>query len=723
MSSLFRPIPRDRQPVAWHMRLPSLSLLWIAAMPGLAVAQQLEAESPELPTLSVSGQGGKQVHTTPSQDFLIPVTRSATRTDTPVRDVPQSVTVVPDQVMKDLAATRVDTALRYGGGFDVGNTFGGLSLDNYVVRGFATSEYYRNGFAAGARGYQPMPDASTIQNVDLLRGPAALVFGRGDPGGTFNIETKQPLDQSAVSVNSIFGGYALARGSVDATGALNADHTLLYRLNVAGERSGSFRNTVHSNRQVVSPVLSWRASPNTTVTLETQLMQADATFDRGVVPINNQLGPVPISTFLGEPDDKLIRNKSAVIQLRVDHQFNQNWSLRGGVQVMDGALTGFATEGASLPANSVLMSRSRRYRDYHWNDLIAQTYATGHLATGRVRHTLLLGAEFERYTERELFMSSNAKQFPDLINVLNPVYTGLTPPLGITNDTQELSYSGALVAQDQMDLTRRLKFLLGLRLNYFNQQIVLQNRNTTTSQSDLVPTPRAGLVYEVSNAASVYASVAQSFKPNSGVSASGTAFAPEQGTAYEVGTKLDLIDNRLSIQAALFTIDKSNVLTVDPTNANFNIAAGEARSRGFDVAIAGSPAPGWQVIGGYAFTDAMVTKDAQLAYGTPLINVPRHTLSLLNVYEVQTGPLKGLGVGAGVIYRSNRAATSNDGGIILPSYVTLDALAYYKLTQHVQLAVNATNLTDATYYANSLGALRIMPGSPRTVFGNITFNF
>ncbi len=690
-----------------------------AQMQDLPSAAAGAAPMIELPGLEVIGQAVRERGDGPVEGYRATRTGSATRTDTPIRELPQSVSVVPRQALEDLSAVRVDAALDYAGGVTRQNNFGGQTLFEYAVRGFTTGEFYRNGFPVN-RGYQSTPDAATIERVEVLRGPAALLYGRGDPGGTFNIVTKQPLPFASYGLSGLFDQRGSLRGTLDATGPVGP---FGYRLNGGAENRRSFREFVETDRFFLAPVLTWQATPDTTITLEGDFIRNIQIFDRGVVAVGNRLGVIPRGRFLGEPGDGRIRNENATLQLRMEHKLNNDWTLRLGGQYLGGTLEGYSTEASRLLADNRTLLRERRFRDYAWDDFVVQASLVGRFATGPLQHTLLLGAEYENYRNREVLLRSNPNTAPFAIDIYNPVYGRTPPPLTRRTDTLEQTRTYAAFLQDQVAITPRLKAVAGLRVEQFEQDFIQRTTGVATPQSQTAVTPRVGLIYDLTDTLSAYASYARSFRPNRGGDVLGRAFSPEEGEAWEVGLKLDLLEERLSVTAALFQIDKKNVLTTDPRNAGFSITAGEARSRGFDVALAGNITPGWRVIGGYAYVDAEVTRDNTLAAGTPLLNIPRHSVSLLNVYEFQEGPLAGLGLGGGILHASARSGDNANRDFRLPGYTTVDALAYYQVTRNIRLNLNVINLFDKEYYDRSVSSVWISPGTPRTVLGSVAFRF
>jgi iron complex outermembrane receptor protein len=659
----------------------------------------------------------------PVEGYRATRSASATRTDTAIHETPQSISVVPRQVVEDISATRLEDALDYAGGVERGNNFGGQGLTEFLVRGFSTQEFYRNGFAVN-RGYPNMPDASTIERLEVLRGPASMLYGRGDPGGTFNIVSKQPQADRKTILGSQFNTQGLRRGTLDTTGALDENAEFTYRLNLVAEGSDSFRDHVESERYNVAPVLRWQLSDRTAVILEGDYLHNRHPMDRGVTRYATQAGQLPRDRFLGEEDAGKLRNENATTQLRLEHQLNDDWAIRGGVQYLDGSLDGGAVENNGLAADGRTIGRNYSERTLEWDDIAFQTNVEGHFKTAGFAHTLLAGVEYDdfNYTSFIRRSSGSVSAFP--LDLYAPVYGQPLPALTrtTTHDDENLK-SYALYLQDQVELTDRLKAQVGARLERFEQQYTnYLSASGSWEQAHNAVSPRFGLVYDLTDSLAVYANMARSFKPNRGADRSSQAFDPEKGIAYETGIKYDVPEHDLSITAALFHITKENVLTSDPLDSNYQIAAGEVRSRGFDLSLAGNITPQWRVIGGYAYVDAEVTKSttSTMPTGSRLANVPKHSVNLLNTYEFDSGLLSGLGVGVGLKYVGDRKGSTSSTAFDMSSYTVVDLLAYYPLTDRIRLNFNLDNVFNEEYDERAWGSIWAYPGAPRTLQAGVS---
>ncbi|MBT9236733.1 TonB-dependent siderophore receptor [Pseudomonas sp. MG-2] len=707
------------------MRRTFVSLCVLHAVSPLAFAEPEPLGEPaqiELQALNITSSADSEGADGPVEGYKASRSASATRTDTALHETPQSVSVVPKDVLQDTGATRLQDGLDYAGGVGRANNFGGQGLTTFTVRGFTTGEFYRNGFPIN-RGYPNAPDANTVERLEVIRGPASSLYGRGDPGGTFNVVSKQPLPESKVTLGSQFDDQGMHRATLDATGPLNQDGSLAYRLNLLGEGGESFRDDVESERYDVAPVLSWQVNDSTKIVFEGDFMRNNHPLDRGLTRYPTQTGSASRDTYIWEKgSDNLLHNDNNMAQVRFEHLLNDNWTLGGGFQYLDGSLKGNAVEATSAPADGRTLQRNFNYRKLEWTDRDWQLNLTGHFDTGGFSHTLLTGVEYENYHYSSIIRRSTA---PYTIDIYNPVLGQPRPELAAvptTWDSEKLE-TWAYFIQDQVALTERLKALAGVRFERFEHDYDDKRPvNRDFSKGENGVTPRFGLIYDLTDTVAVYANTARSFKPNSGASLQGSGFDPEKGKSYELGVKWEAPDRQLSVDAAIYHIVKENVLTRDPADPNYNLAAGEVRSRGLDINIAGNLTPEWRVIGGYAYVDAEVTKDNRLPTGTRLANIPRNSFSLLNTYEFQDGLAKGLGLGVGVKYVDDRNGQTEAVTYNMDQYTVVDLLAFYKVNDNIRLNLDLKNLFNKEYDEGAFN-LYAYPGAPRTVQAGVSYTF
>ncbi|GAB4061746.1 TonB-dependent siderophore receptor [Uliginosibacterium sediminicola] len=682
--------------------------LSILGAPSLAQAEE------ELAPVVVRGKRS-------NADYRTDTSGSATRTDTPDAETPQSVRQVPRQLIEDAGAKRVEQAMDYVSGVTRQNSFGGL-WDNYAIRGLAGNEntglgFLVNGFA-GNRGFNAPRDTANVERIEVLKGPISALYGSAEPGGSLNIVTKKPSFKSSNVLGFSLDNYGSTRGTLDSTGALSED--LAYRFNMAAEERDSQRDYNHSRRQLFAPALTWKAGDFTTVNYESEFLRQQAPLDRGIVAVNGRLDAMSDKTFLGEPGDGDVTVDNQTHQLSVEHEFSERWTAYLGVSYKHGTLQGYSTEASALQADQQTLRRQRRYRDYLSDDTTLQGQLIGKFDTGRIAHTLLLG--FERYQfelDQTMLRINPSNGAPYAVNIYSPAYGQAQPTPLANTSTLEQQTGNAINVQDQLSLTPSWKLLIGARADQFLQRIENRRNGSLTRQAHDAVTPRIGVVKLLSDQFSLYANASQSFRPNAGTDVGGNSFAPEKGKSFETGLKFASADQRLSATTALFDIRKRNVLTADPLNSGFSMATGEVRSRGLEFDAAGRIGEAWRLSASYTYLDAEVLRDNSLARGTRLLNVPRNTASLLAVHEQAAGAEGKLGLGGGVVWVGRRAGDAT-ASFDLPSYSTTRALSYWQINKRYRLSLDVDNLFDERYYSASYSSVWITPGSRRTVTLGLT---
>ncbi|MBM9488706.1 TonB-dependent siderophore receptor [Pseudomonas sp. ICBG1301] len=674
-----------------------------------------EDNTVELDAISVTTDAYESA-TGPVEGYRATRSASATKTDTAIRDIPQSISVIPATVLKDLGSHNVERALEYAGGVSKQNNFGGLTLYEYSVRGFTTSEFYQDGFSAN-RGYPSTPDTANIERIEVLKGPAASLYGRGDPGGTVNIVTKKPQPDAFTTLQTSAGSWDRYRTAIDVNTPLDSEGNLLSRVNLAVEDNHSFRDHVDAKRVFVAPSFSFQLTPDTHLLVESEFVRHSSTFDRGIVANTG----MSRSTFLGEPNDGNIRNHNNRIQAAIEHSLDDTWQLRLASHYKQGSLWGDASESRALNADGHTVNRRYRERSTGWHDSITQLELRGRFDIGSWQHELLIGTEYEDYRKKERVTAIAGS--PYAIDVFHPVY-GQPKPNGTRSgtDVYEQVKSQALNLQDQIVFTDRLRGMLGARLEHVEQSTEDFTRNHAKSrQTHYTLTQRAGLLYQLTPQVGLFANASTSFKPNNGLDAGGKSFKPEEGVGYEVGIKSELFDDRLSTTLAAFHIDKENVLALDPAT-DTQRAMGKARSRGFDLQASGQVSDAVRVIGAFAYIDAEVTQgDKAIPTGSRILGVAKRSASLLGVYEFQDGALRGSDLGAAFTYVGDRSGEAGS-HFELPAYHTVDLLAHYKASEQVTVGLNLNNLFDEKYYERSYSTYWVTPGEPRNLTLSLTLN-
>jgi iron complex outermembrane receptor protein len=661
--------------------------------------------------------------------YRAPTAITGTRTDTPLRDIPQSIQVVPQQVLDDQQAVRLQDAVRNVGGAVQGNTFGSGG-DAFILRGFSQFTLLRNGFRDNSEN-RSVRETANLESVEVLKGPASVLYGTLEPGGVINLSTKQPLSEPFYAAEVQVGNFNFIRPTIDFSGPLNPDRSLLYRLNVAYENGDYFRDYDQGiERFFISPVVTWRISEQTDVTLEFEYLEDKRPFDRGLIAVGTEIADIPFDRILGEPDD-FSEREQFVASYRLEHRFSENWTLRNAFQFLaNDAAYVFIDTDEGLEEDTGELTRALADQEYTDRNYSLQTNLIGKVATGPIQHTLLFGIDLSRGTQD----LDNRRQFDDIPtqNIFNPVYGFVKPnrdQLPIRADIGTTTEILGLYVQDQIALTDNLKVLLGGRFDVVNINNTFRRSNSGVvafesedEQQEEAFTPRVGIVFQPIEALSFYGSYSESFTPNSATAADGTLLEPERGKQYEVGVKGDLFDGRLSATLAAFDITKSNVATTDPDNPDFSIPIGEQRSRGIELNVAGEIRQGWNIMASYAYIDAEISEDNDGQEGNRLFNAPENTFSLWTTYEIQSGNWQGLGFGLGLFFVGKRQGDLAN-SFEVPSYLRTDLGVFYR-RNNWRAALNIKNLFDIDYVESTGNdRSRITPGQPFTVIGSVSVEF
>ncbi|HEX8602831.1 MAG TPA: TonB-dependent siderophore receptor [Pseudoduganella sp.] len=638
--------------------------------------------------------------------------RGATRTDTPLAEVPQSVRVIGPQQIADLGATRMADTVDFVSGISRLNDFGG-TWDNFAIRGFGSTDmgYLVNGFP-GSRGYNPPRDTATVERFEFLKGPAGAVYGSSEPGGTINIVTKKPQFDSANVAEASIGSSGLRRATLDSTGALG--DSVAYRLNLMTEEGNTRSALLHNKRNLVAPALTWVIGSGTTLNVEAELLRTDTPLDRGVINVRGVLGTLPRDRVLNEPGDANMRLDSDTYQATLEHRLSDDWRLRIGASYKESDFHGEYTEATALAADNRTLNRQATWRTLPSRDAALQAELEGRFATGGIGHTLLVGAEASRlWMNMEILRSANTP-----IDIYTPVYGTAVPPLAtLTTSSDERQRVKAVFAQDQVSLSDRWKLLAGLRWDDYSQSLENRVARTFIARQQSAVTPRAGITFLPNAWSSLYVSAGKSFRGNNGTDIAGRAFDPQRSTAYEAGWKLQTPDGRLGATLALYDITKTNVLTASDV-PGYSVAAGEIRSSGVEADINGQVDRRWRVMGNFAWDDARVTQDRTLAAGTRLANVPEYSAGLLAIREDRLPGGSRYGIGAGVNYVGERSGNNAD-TYALPAYTTFKLVSYWQVNRKTRLSVDVHNLANRMFYTSSWGNLYVTPGAERSLVARL----
>ncbi|WP_456756258.1 TonB-dependent siderophore receptor [Bradyrhizobium sp. USDA 4461] len=648
-------------------------------------------------------------------------------------DTAQTVNVVPEQVLKDQLPRNLDDALANVSGVTQGNTLAGTQ-DAVMRRGFGDNRdgsIMRNGMPL----VQGRSLNAAVESVEVLKGPASLLYGIMDPGGIVNTISKRPELYQHGSVTLLGSTYANnkngADGTVDITGPIG-DGGLAYRFIGYGVSEDYWRNFGRHREMLVAPSLAWYGD-NTTVQLNYEHREFITPFDRGTAFVNNAPLAIPATRRLDEPFNNMW-GTSDLMQASVEHRLNQDWKLFAAYSYNSESFSANQLRITGINARTGVETRSN---DGTQGSLSNASYGTSYLQgnvwLGGFRHEVLFGGDGQY---RTIYRDNLIRQATPSFNFYNPVYGLISPGTTVSaSDSAQTDKLGqwSLFFQDTLHLTERFALVGGVRYMDYDQ-IAGRGRpfitNTNVSADKVLPL--GGAILKLTDEVSLYASFTQSLKPTSTIApltggvVIGSNIAPEQGTQWETGVKFD-VNKRISGTLALYDIDKKNVL-VSQLNASTGIVeyrtAGKVRSRGVELDVTGRLTDSWSMIGSYAYTDARVTDDPTLA-GNALQNVALNTASLYLVYDFGTTLPGRLRLGGGARYVGDRPGDAAN-SFVLPAYTVADAFATYETKVQsfpVMYQFNVKNLFDTVYYPSAVSNLAVAMGDARRFSLSATVKF
>ncbi len=654
-------------------------------------------------------------------------TSTATRTDTPLVDVPQSITVVTRRQVLDQSAQNIADVVRYVPGVVMAQGEG--NRETPVFRGNAsTSDFFVNGMRDDVQYYR---DLYNIERIEVLKGPNAMIFGRGGVGGVINRVTRQANWDEVREMSLQVGSFANRRATVDLGTGFNEN--ISGRITALLEDSGSYRDGVSLQRDGINPTLSLRTGKNTLVTLGYEYFRDERVADRGIASQNGKPFPTDESTFFGNPKLSPTDTELNTTTVGIEHRFTPNLTLRN--RTLYGSYdkfyqnvfaSGAVSATGTVPIQAYFAATDRQ-------NLFNQTDLIYKLSTGIFQHTLLAGAEFGRQRTANLRLTGqfadgpDADANPDTTFIASASDPNISEPLvgwvvgANDGNNSSVTKIAAVYAQDQIRITEQFEAVVGVRFDQFNvdftnrrTDVAPENREINTKDS--LVSPRVGLIYKPLEVASLYASYSLSYLPRSGeqlasLSPTNKAFDPEEYKNYEVGAKWDLRPD-LSVTIAVYQLDRSNVI-LPPINAGDASTLGDgARTQGIELGVSGNITKAWSMAGGYAYQDSKLTATtgATARDGSRTANVPYNTFSLWNRYDFTPS----WGAGVGVFTRSSMYTTTSN-AVKLEGYTRVDGAIFYTLTPKIRAQLNVENLLGEDYFVNAHTDNNILPGAPANV--------
>ena len=689
-------------PLAASIRLLCAGAL--AASGSAALAQEAAAPAKETTLQEVQVVGT-------AEGYVAKTTSSATKTDTLLRDVPQAITVVTKEMMRDQNMQSMGDALRYVPGIVTAQGEG--NRDTAVFRGnSSTADFYIDGVRDDVQYFR---DFYNIDSVEFLKGSNAMAFGRGGSGGVINRVSKQPLWTPVREGSLTIGSFKNRRATADLGQAINNE--LAFRVNALVEDSGSYRDGVSIERQGINPTLALRAGPDTNLVLGYEYFADERVADRGVPSQGNRPFKTDPGAFFGNAElskaDVSVHAFTAVL----DHDFGNGVSVRNRTRVADYDKFYQNVYASSAVAANGTLSLGAYNNSTQRRNLFNQTDVFFSLDTGSLKHKFVAGMELGHQENDALRQSGRPATAGDFtVNAASPFVK--TPIVFSTSATDANSHTDASVVsvylQDQIELTPQWHAVAGLRYDRFKTKHLNKTSGAQLETTDSPLSPRLGLIYKPAETVSLYASYSIAYVPRSGeqlssLTATNAALDAEEFKNIELGAKWDISPD-LSASAAVYRLKRSNVAVTNPLFPLESFLADGQTTEGVELGLSGKLTPQWSLMGGYAWQDAKLARNAAFPAltGATLAQVPEHTLSLWNRYDFSDR----FGAALGVSYRDSIFAAV-DNRVTLPAFTRVDGALFYKLSNQLALQLNVENMFDREYYASAHNNNNITPGSPR----------
>ena len=675
---------------------------------------------------------------------------SATRTDTDLKDVPQAVTVVTQDLIQDLGIQGMADAVRYVPG--IGITQGEGNRDGLVFRGnSSTADLFIDGMRDDVQYYR---DTYNIDRIEAFKGPNAMIFGRGSPGGLLNRVTKVADWEVGSEIGLQLGSWDKKRVTADINQAIN--DAAAFRVTGVYEDSEGFRDGFELKREGINPTLSLRPGENTRITLGLEHFQDERTADRGIPSYANAFNgtryPVETdrATFFGDPAASFSDTEVNAFNALIEHDFG-SVLLRNRTRYANydkfyqNVFPGNVNSAATTVSLSAYNNVTERENIFNQTDLIFSA------ATGAVNHKFMAGAEFGRQETDNLRRTGRfavPAQAPCLagstatscvVSLANPT---VSVPVTYSNSGSDANNTGvtriaAAYVQDQIEFSPQWEAVVGLRYDRFDVDFhdlraTTSAANRDLSSSDDLLSPRLGLIYKPVENVSLYTSYGVTYLPRSGeqmasLSPTTASLDPEEFKNYEIGAKWD-ITPRLGATAAVFRLDRSNVAVIDPadpTNTRMILLDGDSqRTEGVELSLSGEVTEAWQIIASYTYQDAEITRDIRTSAtsvtpkGTELAQSPKQMAGLWNRYDFSPN----WGVGLGAIYRGESYATTSN-AVTLKSYTRYDGAVFYTVNDSIDLQLNVENLFNKKYFPSAHSDNNITTGAPRGYYLSARFRF
>lgn len=716
--------------------LMALSVVHVVSWAGEPA--QTATEAPAIPqmdvldTVEVKATADDETATGHVDGYVAKRSATATKTDTPIIETPRSISVITSDQMQSQSINYIDEALRYTAG--VATEYRGIdrSRTDILIRGF-DEDVYTDGMRADSGNYDVDPYG--LERVEVLKGPASILYGAGSPGGMVNLVSKRPIEDyfSEVEINA--GSYSQRGAKLDINGALNDDKSLLGRLTATFNDGETQVDYTDERRVYIAPALSWKISDSTLLTLLAKYQKDEgpaATFLPAIGTVfPNPNGRIPMDLQIAEPNyPNSYDTEYYTLGYFLEHVTGNDWLLRHSLRYNHSTHEGRDSSGFGfVPGSTRIMQRGAYYGKSSDHAITTDTNFMKTFAWGRSEHTLLIGLDYR--TASATNRRGEAAPEPSWnLDIFNPVYGVAVFPStseilrdsGYLNQSVDSSQTGIYI-QDQARINQWV-FSFGGRYDRAKSEIDDHLAATEFDADDSEWTSHAGILYLFESGFAPYVSYAESFQPELGTDVAGRPFEPTTGEQYEAGIKYQPPGSSALITLSVFDITRQNILTLDVANPNFSAQQGEARTRGVEVEAKFSPLRQLDVLAAYSYLDTEITESEYGDEGNRFGQTPKWMASMWANYQFAGGYLDGLNINAGV--RHTSSSLDYDNVIEVPSITLWDAGMSYNFKgawSNASFTLNAHNLTDEKYVATCEGELWCIYGSRRVVSAGLAYRW
>ncbi|WP_166653666.1 TonB-dependent siderophore receptor [Paraburkholderia flava] len=693
----------------------------------------------QLPAVVVRSERPAETGTGPVIGYVAKQSTTGTKSDTAIIKTPQALSVVTRDQMDVQGVQSVAEALRYTSGINPEQRGTNTdSLEYLYARGFLVDEFWnglRTPGPSGGFGYNVTSfDPYMFERIELLHGPASVLYGQGSPGGTVNLVSKMPTAEPLHEIGIQTGSYGRVQGFFDFSGPVDKDGKLLYRVTADGFNTGTQTDYVNRQRFSIAPTITWRPTKDTTLTVFANYQNDPEAGIYNSVPAVGTVKPgvfqLPRSFYPGEPDFDSFHKTQESIGYQLDHRLNDIWSFKQSYRFLHNSQTVkyVADDLGYLAGSNGTQLERESYLNYGMvNSHTVDNQATAKFGTGPVSHNVTFGLDYQNIQFNHYFYGSPGDASP--LSITNPQYGAAVPyPTFMfgTSNAQSVKQLGTY-AQDQIDIGR-WSFLLGVREDWTDEDSTSYKTGAKSSQFNRAFTWRAGGLYKFDSGIAPYFSYSKSFQPALGTSKTGQAFAPTFGEQYEVGVKFQPTGYNSFVTVSAFHLTQKNVLTLDPTDNRFQVQTGEVRSQGIEVEGHASLTNNLQLIASYTYTNLLNTKSNTSNLNKVPTGIPRNTASLWADYTMTSGPLSGLQTGVGLRYIGGSYGDQTN-TFMTSSATLVDLSLRYDLGRAFTYlrgwtgSLNASNLLDRRYIASCDSGLSCYWGQGRLVLAGLKYQW